>query len=65
MHALAKRLNAIVQPIEAIGYNGDIIEAQCFGYLALRSRKGLPLSLPTTTGVPHPMPGGRWFAALK
>ncbi len=27
-------------------------------YLAARSVAGLPLSLPETTGVPHPMPGG-------
>ena len=30
-----------------------------FGFLALRSLRGLPLSLPSTTGVPAPMPGGR------
>ena len=30
-----------------------------FGYLAVRSLEGLPLSLPETTGVPRPMPGGQ------
>ena len=35
-----------VEPVEAIGFDGDAIEAQCFAYLALRSRRGLPLSLP-------------------
>ncbi len=64
MRALATRLAARVEPIEAIGFDGDVIEAQCFAYLALRSRQGLPLSLPTTTGVPNPTPGGRhWPAA--
>jgi len=29
-----------------------------FGYLAVRSLLGLPISLPTTTGVPHPLTGG-------
>ena len=38
---------------------GDVIEAQTFGYLAIRSVKGLPLSLPGTTGVPQPLTGGR------
>ena len=53
-----------VDPVEAVGWNGDFIEAQCFGYLAVRSMRGLPLSLPTTTGVPQPMPGGElWKAA--
>ena len=47
-----------VEPVEAIGFDGDAIEAQCFAYLALRSRKGLPISFPGTTGVPAPMTGG-------
>ena len=34
------------------------MEAQAFAYLAVRSLKGLPLSFPTTTGVPMPMTGG-------
>ena len=40
-------------PVIAIATLDDLI-----GYLAARSVLGLPLSLPTTTGVPHPMPGG-------
>ncbi|MEX2248858.1 MAG: anhydro-N-acetylmuramic acid kinase, partial [Parvibaculum sp.] len=31
---------------------------EAFAYLAVRSLRGLPLSLPTTTGVPEPMTGG-------
>jgi anhydro-N-acetylmuramic acid kinase len=58
MGSLAGRLQVPVEPAEAAGWDGDFIEAQCFGYLAVRSRRGLPLSLPTTTGVPHPMTGG-------
>jgi anhydro-N-acetylmuramic acid kinase len=65
MAALANRLGAQVQPIETIGYDGDVIEAQCFAYLALRSRRGLPLSLPSTTGAPRPMPGGVFWPAPK
>ena len=59
MNGLAARLAARVEPIEAIGFDGDVVEAQCFAYLALRSRAGLPISLPTTTGAPRPLCGGR------
>ena len=61
MTGLAARLGVPVEPVEAVGWQGDHIEAQCFGYLAVRSVLGLPLSLPTTTGVPRPMPGGAQF----
>lgn len=63
MDGLRTRLRVPVEPVEAVGWNGDHLEAECFGYLAARSRRGLPLSLPTTTGVPHPMPGGRYWQA--
>jgi anhydro-N-acetylmuramic acid kinase len=49
--------------VENVGWRGDALEAEAFGYLAVRSLKGLPLSLPTTTGVPEPMPGGVFVAA--
>ena len=58
MEKLAARLGVPVEPVEAVGYDGDAIEAQLFAYLAIRSRLGLPLSFPTTTGVPAPMSGG-------
>jgi len=65
MRELARRLEVAVEPVEAVGWDGDFIEAQCFGYLALRSVRGLPLSLPTTTGVPRPMPGGELHRAAR
>ncbi|MGL4440636.1 MAG: anhydro-N-acetylmuramic acid kinase [Bosea sp. (in: a-proteobacteria)] len=58
MEGLSRRLGVSVEPVEAQGWNGDLVEAQAFGYLAVRTRDGLPLSLPTTTGVPRPMRGG-------
>lgn len=58
MGALRAVLPAPVVPVEAVGWDGDALEAQCFGFLAVRSQTGLPLSFPGTTGVPHPMPGG-------
>jgi len=63
MTALGRRLDAPVRPVEAVGWNGDALEAQAFAYLAVRSLAGLPLSLPSTTGAPHPMTGGRLFRA--
>jgi anhydro-N-acetylmuramic acid kinase len=63
MAALERLLAAPVRPVEAVGWDGDALEAQAFAYLALRSAKGLPLSLPGTTGVPQPMRGGRLFKA--
>jgi anhydro-N-acetylmuramic acid kinase len=41
-----------------VGWSADALEAQAFAYLAVRSLKGLPLTFPTTTGVPQPMSGG-------
>lgn len=59
MTALAQALPGAVYPAEQLGWNGDALEAECFGFLAVRSLAGLPLSLPTTTGVPSPQTGGR------
>lgn len=59
MRLLAADLGAPVAPVEAVGWRGDVLEAEAFAFLAIRSLKGLPLSLPTTTGVPAPQPGGR------
>jgi anhydro-N-acetylmuramic acid kinase len=63
MTVLARRLGAPVRPVEAAGWDGDALEAQAFAYLAVRSIRGLPLSLPATTGAPHPVCGGRLFRA--
>lgn len=59
MQALAARLGAVVRPVEAVGWDGDALEAQAFAFLAARSVRGLPLSFPGTTGVPAPICGGR------
>ncbi len=64
MAGLATALPGVqVQPVEGVGWRGDVLEAEAFGFLAVRSVKGLPLSVPTTTGVPEPMPGGVLYAA--
>ncbi len=49
---------ARVEVASALGWSADAIEAQAFGFLAARGLKGLPLSYPSTTGVPLPMTGG-------
>ncbi len=59
MEALRQALEVSVEPVEAVGWQGDALEAQAFAYLAVRSIKGLPLSLPGTTGVKAPQTGGR------
>ena len=48
-----------MQPVEAVGLDGDMIEAQAFGWLAVRVLRGLPTSGPATTGAPAPVCGGR------
>lgn len=63
MEGLRKRLGVKVESVDTLGWDGDAMEAEGFGYLAVRSLKGLPLSLPTTTGVPKPMLGGQYFKA--
>jgi len=59
MAALGDVLGVPVAPVETVGWRGDFIEAEAFAYLAIRHLDDLPLSLPGTTGVPRPMPGGR------
>jgi len=60
MEELRARLNAPVLSAEDVGWRGDFVEAEAFAYLAARSRRGLPLSLPTTTGVSQPISGGKF-----
>lgn len=63
MEALRRASNITVEKAEDRGWRGDDIEAEAFAYLAVRAKKGLPLSLPATTGVPEPMRGGRFHTA--
>lgn len=63
IHGLRNYLGAPVRPVEDYDWNGDAIEAEGFAYLAVRSLLGEPLSLPSTTGVPKPMTGGKLHKA--
>ncbi|QMW21695.1 anhydro-N-acetylmuramic acid kinase [Sandaracinobacteroides saxicola] len=58
MAMIAGRTELPVLPVEALGWNGDALEAEAFGWLAVRSMRGLPLSWPETTGVPRATTGG-------
>lgn len=58
MKALNEKLGGAVKSVDDLGWDGDATEAECFAYLAVRSLRGLPLSLPTTTGVPKAQTGG-------
>ncbi|MDO5631586.1 MAG: anhydro-N-acetylmuramic acid kinase [Paracoccus sp. (in: a-proteobacteria)] len=59
MAALSAALPCTVAPVEAAGLDGDMLEAQAFGWLAVRVLRGLPTSGPGTTGAPGPVCGGR------
>ena len=65
MERLQTVTRASVKSVDDLGWNGDLIEAEGFAYLAVRSHKNLPLSLPTTTGVPAPQTGGRYHKPAK
>ncbi len=58
MAGLRRRLAGEIATGEDVGWSGDAVEAQAFAYMAVRSRLGLPISYPGTTGVPEPMTGG-------
>lgn len=60
MRLLGERVGAW-RAADDCGLRGDFIEAEAMAYLAARSLRGLPLTFPATTGVPHPIPGGRIF----
>lgn len=58
MKALADYLKTPVHNVDTLGWQGDALEAQAFAYLAVRSLRGLPLTLPLTTGAGRAVTGG-------
>lgn len=56
---IAERTGLTPEPTDALGWNGDALEAEGFAYMAVRALKGLPISFPGTTGAPRPLTGGR------
>jgi anhydro-N-acetylmuramic acid kinase len=59
LRAIAAETRGKVVTGADLGWDGDALEAQAFGFLAVRSLRGLPLTFPGTTGAPRPMTGGR------
>ena len=47
-----------IEPIDQYQIDGDFVESQAFGYLAIRSFLKLPISFPSTTGCIKPSTGG-------
>ncbi len=59
MKELQSRLTGHIAPIKDIALDGDMLEAQAFAYLAVRTLRGLPISAPSTTGCETPTRGGQ------
>ncbi len=55
---LVMRLPCKVTTADVLGWSSDSLEAQAFGYLAVRALLRLPITFPGTTGVSEPTPGG-------
>jgi anhydro-N-acetylmuramic acid kinase len=59
MRMIAEQLAlARIEIADKVGWSADALEAQAIAYLAVRSLRGLPLTLPSTTGVAISMNGG-------
>lgn len=65
MAMLAAALPAPVEPVEAAGWRGDSLEAEAFAFLAVRCLHGRPITLPSTTGAPRPLTGGRVYGGSR
>lgn len=60
---LVKHLSTLLAPVDVatadrVGWSADALEAQAFGYLAVRTLHGLPITFSGTTGVSEPLLGG-------
>lgn len=58
MQMLQVSVGCPVVPVEGVGLDGDMLEAQAFAYLAVRVARGMPTSCPATTGVAALVGGG-------
>ena len=56
---LINKKNISLSSIDNYNLDGDYIESQAFGYLAIRSFLNLPISYPKTTGCELPIVGGK------
>jgi len=58
MEMLNAAIDCPVVPVEDVGLDGDMLEAQAFAHLAVRVARGLPTSCSSTTGVRAAVSGG-------
>ncbi|OIQ23116.1 MAG: anhydro-N-acetylmuramic acid kinase [Alphaproteobacteria bacterium MedPE-SWcel] len=71
MEMLRVSLDCPVEPVETVGLDGDMLEAQAFAYLAVRVARGMATSAPRTTGVRACVGGGvvtvpeGWLPAIE
>jgi anhydro-N-acetylmuramic acid kinase len=59
INEIESRAQVVCIDADEIGLRGDAIEAECFGFLAVRSANKMPLSYPNTTGVAAATIGGK------
>lgn len=59
MAELRRRIPVPIEPVESVGLDGDMLEAQAFAFLAVRVLRKLPTSAPGTTGTPALVGGGQ------
>ncbi len=60
MKMLCELLDHVVTT-EDVGWEGDVVEAQAFAYLAVRAKRRLPLTLTQTTGAAQAISGGAFY----
>ncbi|MDA7552339.1 anhydro-N-acetylmuramic acid kinase [Candidatus Pelagibacter sp.] len=58
IETIQKKISEKIKRIDVLGLDGNFIESQAFGYLAIRSYLGFPISFPKTTGCSKPSLGG-------
>jgi anhydro-N-acetylmuramic acid kinase len=56
--SIQSKIKSKILQIDNLDIDGSFIESQAFGYLAIRSYLGLPISFPETTGCKNPCTGG-------
>jgi len=56
--SIIKSYHKNIKLVDDYGIDGDFVESQAFGYLAVRSLLKLPISFPKTTGCKKPTTGG-------
>ncbi len=58
---LRDNLSSKIVMIDELDFDGDMLEANAFAYLAVRTLKKYPITFPKTTGVKKPTLGGKIF----